>query len=194
MKDLLREYLRQENQEEGLVDDLFNGMSERVGALVRRIQGTFEFDVQPLREYFAARYLYDTAPYSPAGAERKGTKPDRFDALARNFYWLNVTRFFAGCFSKGELAAVVDCLDELLKDKVFQYTSHPRSLAAMLLADWSFTQDQKSMHKVVKMVIAGLGLRYLLSGGSQKRRSSKPLALPKKGGQEELVQHCFAVL
>jgi hypothetical protein len=71
MKDLLREYLRQENQEEGLVDDLFNGMSERVGALVRRIQGTFEFDVQPLREYFAARYLYDTAPYSPAGAERK---------------------------------------------------------------------------------------------------------------------------
>ena len=194
MKSLLNEYLRQENQEQTLVDDLFNGMSERVGALVARIQGTFEFDVQPLREYFAARYLYDTAPYSPAGAERKGTKPDRFDALARNFYWLNVTRFFAGCFSKGELAGLVDRLDDLPKDEMFRYTSHPRSLAAMLLSDWSFTQDQKSMHKVAQMVIEGLGLRYLLGEGSQRRRFSKPLTLPKKGGQEELVRHCFAVL
>ena len=150
MKSLLNEYLRQENQEQTLVDDLFNGMSERVGALVARIQGTFEFDVQPLREYFAARYLYDTAPYSPAGAERKGTKPDRFDALARNFYWLNVTRFFAGCFSKGELAGLVDRLDDLPKDEMFRYTSHPRSLAAMLLSDWSFTQDQSRCTKSPK--------------------------------------------
>ena len=50
------------------------------------------------------------------------------------------------------------------------------------------------MHKVAQMVIEGLGLRYLLGEGSQRRRFSKPLTLPKKGGQEELVRHCFAVL
>ena len=81
-------------------------MVERVVALVSRIQGTFEFEVQPLRKYFAARHLYDTAPYSPPGNEKNGTKPERFDALAVNFYWLNVTQFFCGCFSRGELSSL----------------------------------------------------------------------------------------
>src|SRR5207237_4956 len=98
------------------------------------VEGTYEFEVQPLREYFAARHLYETAPYSPPGAERGGTKPDRFDALARDFYWLNVTRFFAGCFSKGELPALVDRLQQLAKESPFCWTNHPRVLAAMLLS------------------------------------------------------------
>src|SRR5437763_667634 len=100
---LLKDYLAEEGHSTEVVDALFTGMVERVGALVSRVQGTYEFEVQPLREYFAARHLYETAPYSPPGHEQRGTKPDRFDALARNFYWLNVTRFYCGCFSKGEL-------------------------------------------------------------------------------------------
>ena len=56
----------------------------------------------------------ETAPYTPTGAEKKGTKPDRFAAIARNFYWLNVTRFYAGCYSKGELPSLVDGLRELI--------------------------------------------------------------------------------
>jgi hypothetical protein len=103
LQGLLTDYLRGEGQDPSLGMKLFTGMVERVVAVVSRVEGTYEFEVQPLREYFAARYLYDTAPYSPPGNEKRGTKPDRFDAIARNFYWLNVTRFYAGCFSKGEL-------------------------------------------------------------------------------------------
>ncbi len=73
-------------------------MEERVCALVSRVQGTYEFEVQPLREYFCAKYLYNTSPYSPVGSEKTGTKPERFDAIARNFYWHNVVRFFCRLF------------------------------------------------------------------------------------------------
>jgi hypothetical protein len=102
LQSVLRNYLGKEGYDPAWAEALFAGMVERVVALVSRVEGTFEFEVQPLREYFAARFLYDTAPYSPPGGEQRGTKPDRFDALARNFYWTNVTRFYAGCFSKGE--------------------------------------------------------------------------------------------
>ncbi len=88
---VLKEYLENEGHDPNLATTLFKGMVERVVALVSRVQGTYEFEVQPLREYFAARFLYETAPYSPPGAEKHGTKPDRFDAIARNFYWLNTT-------------------------------------------------------------------------------------------------------
>lgn len=80
LKLLLRTYLATEGYATNLVDELFTGMVERVVALVSRVQGTFEFEVQPLREYFAARHLYETAPYSPPGRERSGTKPERFEA------------------------------------------------------------------------------------------------------------------
>ena len=71
---LLREFLEKDGSDPDLIEELFSGMVERVVAIVSRVQGTYEFDVQTLREYFAARYLYETAPYSPAGDERRGTR------------------------------------------------------------------------------------------------------------------------
>jgi len=137
---VLRSHLGKEGYDPSWAQALFAGMVERVVALVSRVKGTFEFEVQPLREYFAARFLYDTAPYSPPGGEQRGTKPDRFDALARNFYWTNVTRFYAGCFSKGELPGLVEQqLQELMADEGFRLTTHPRMLGATLLGDWVFT-------------------------------------------------------
>ena len=129
-------------------------MIERVVALVSRVQGTYEFEVQPLREYFAARHVYETAPYSPTGAEKRGTRPDRFDAIAKNLYWLNVTRFYAGCYSKGELPSLVDRIEELSKDQVFRYTRHPQDLSVTLLSDWVFTQHPKSMTHLRRFAFA----------------------------------------
>ena len=93
LKTLVREFLENEGSDSTLVDKLFSGMVERVVAIVSRVQGTYEFDVQTLREYFAARHLYETAPYSPPGDQRRGTRSERWRALTRNFYWLNVARF-----------------------------------------------------------------------------------------------------
>jgi hypothetical protein len=198
LQQTLANYLAREEQPTNLAKDLFTGMVERVVFLVSRVEGTFEFEVQPLREYFAARFLYETAPYSPPGKEQRGTKPDRFDALARNFYWTNVTRFYAGCFSKGELPALVERLEELANDEGFKTTTHPRMLACTLLADWVFSQNPKSVAKVVRLVLDGIGLRYLLASGGYVPRRHKtpwnPIALPPKCGREELVKRAFDIL
>lgn len=194
LRKCLAEYLVAEGYDPGLAGVLFSGMVERVVALVSRVQGTYEFEVQPLREYFAARYLYETAPYSPPGGEKKGTKPDRFDAIARNFYWLNVTRFYAGCYSKGELASLIDRLQELTKEDGYRLVSHPRLLAAMLLSDWVFTQHPKSVREVVALILDGIGLRYILSSSSRRFGTGSPLILPKECGRDELVVHCFSIL
>lgn len=191
---LLAEYLKSEGYDPSLAAKLFAGMVERVVALVSRVQGTYEFEVQPLREYFAARFLYETAPYSPPGAECKGTKPDRFDALARNFYWLNVTRFYAGCFSKGELPALVDQLEVLTRAEDYRNTNHPSILAAMLLSDWVFTQNQRSMRAVVKLILDGLALRSLLVSGNRYQSQDSMLVLPKDCGRDVLLEQCFTIL
>ncbi len=192
LHELVVGYLRKEEHDTSLADQLFTGMVERVGALVSRVEGTYEFEVQPLREYFAARYLYDTAPYSPAGNPQSGTLPDRFDALSRDFYWLNVTRFYAGCYSRGELPSLVERLEELSKAPGYRNTGHPYVLAATFLSDWVFSQHPKSMKQVVAMVLDG-GLRHITSGGRSMNRN-EPLVLPKQSGNEELVERCFELL
>jgi len=188
------DYLAHEGYDTSLAEVLFKGMIERVVALVSRVEGTYEFEVQPLREYFAARYLYETANYSPPGAERRGTLPDRLDAIAKNFFWLNVTRFYAGCFSKGELPSLVDRLEELIRAPGYKTISHPRVLAATLLSDWVFAQHPKSMRKVVSLILDSLGLRQFVAEGFQGRRINTPLVLPKQCGNEELVEQCFTLL
>jgi hypothetical protein len=197
LQKVLSEYLTHEGHDPELAKELFTGMVERVVALVSRIQGKFEFEVQPLREYFAGRFLYDTAPYSPPGGERRGTKPDRFDAIARNFYWLNVTRFYAGCFSKGELPSLVERLEELGKDEGFRNIRHPRMLAATLLADWVFTQNPRSVQQVVDIVLNDHGIRYLIASLVRYRASGtgvNDIVLPPKCGRDELILRCFQIL
>ncbi len=191
---VLKEYLENEGHNSDLAQTLFTGMVERVVALVSRVQGTYEFEVQPLREYFAARFLYETAPYSPPGAEKRGTKPDRFDALARDFYWLNVTRFYAGCYSKGELASLIDRLQELANDPDYGITSHPRILGAILLSDWVFSQYPKSVSEVLNLILDGLGLRFVLTANSRRGGRSNPVVLPKGCGKQEIVDRCVSLL
>jgi hypothetical protein len=70
--------------------------------------------------------------YSPPGKEKKGTKPDRFDAIARNFYWLNVVRFFCGCFSKGDIWIWRIGQKELIADPMLGQSRHSVTLAATL--------------------------------------------------------------
>ncbi len=144
LRTLLIGYLQREGHPVDLVDDLFTGVIERIVLIESRVEGYAEFEVQTVREYFAARFLYETAPYSPPGRERPGTKPERFDAIARSPYWMNVTRFYAGCFSKGELPALFNCISDLLADSFFGLLSYPRVLAMHLLNDWVFSQDRRS--------------------------------------------------
>jgi hypothetical protein len=197
LQQMVADYLAREGHDPGLAKELFTGMVERVVALVSRVEGTFEFEVQPLREYFAACHLYYTAPQSSPGKERPGSKPDRFDAIARNFYWLNVTRFYAGCYSKGELPSLVERLQVLASEAGFNVISYPRILAATLLGDWVFTQNPRSIQQLVDMILERSSVRYALAPLENRRHRpgiQNALVLPPGCGRDELIKKCFEML
>jgi hypothetical protein len=52
-------------------------MKERVRFSIKRVQGTFEFEVQPLREYFCKISL-QICSHSSTGMAKKWDKTDRF--------------------------------------------------------------------------------------------------------------------
>ena len=113
LKAVVKDYLVDAGHGTELLDKLFSGVVERVLALVLRIEGSFEFEVQPMREYFAAKYLYETAPHSTAADVRPGTLPERFEALVVDPFWQNVTRLLAGCYSQGQLPSLLTSLRAL---------------------------------------------------------------------------------
>lgn len=191
---LVESYLSEEERDPSLATQLFAGIVERVVVLVSRVQDSFEFEVQPLREYFAARFLFETAPLSTPGNELAGSRPDRFEIIARNPYWFNVARFFAGCYSKGEIPSLVSSLKGLCLDPELGITNHPRQLSAGLLSDWVFAQIPRAVTEVISLILAGDGfLRFTASESAERQhgydRSS--LTLADACGRQQLVEGCF---
>ncbi|MCI0915560.1 hypothetical protein JNA64_00090 [Pseudomonas stutzeri] len=195
LRSVLREYLEEAGHATDLVDELFSGMVERVVALISRVQGTFEFEVQPLREYFAARYLYDTAPYAPPGRVKRGTLPERFDAIAKNFYWLNVTRFYSGCYNSGELSSLVDGLDDVAGYDAFKNIGHTSRLGFTLLKDHVFSQSPKLALKLMERIVDSHRLRIIIADNwYENRYSSEAANLPKGRATDLLVSKCVEML
>lgn len=183
---LISEYLDTRGFGAEIVEAIFAGVVQRVVALVSRVEGTFEFEVQPLREYFAARHLYDTAPYSPVGRPKSGTKPEIFAEISSNPYWLNVTRFYAGCYSSGELAGLAEQVVELVNSPNGK-SSFVRGLATSLLADHVFHQAPKSTKMVAQSCLDALTLRFGVARAIMSSNSVQ-LALPDDCGNDESCQ------
>ncbi|WP_155764192.1 NACHT domain-containing protein [Mycobacterium colombiense] len=188
LRDMIADFLRSREYPTDTLDDLLDGVVQRIVALVSRVEGTFEFEVQPLREYFAARHLYDTAPYSPVGDPKRGTKTEIFEAIAPNPYWLNVTRFYAGCYSVGELAGLGNQVGELLAHGDGALTSLPRTIATSLLSDRVFHQAPNIMKSVLERALDNLTIRYAFLQQYSDGLSIE-LALPRDGGLDEVVQY-----
>ena len=182
------QYLQSEEHDPSLGDILCKGTVERVGALVSRVQGTFEFEVQPLREYFAARHLHKTAPYSPPGHEKRGTRPERFTALANSFYWTNVTRFFCGFYDVGELPSLVDGLIASGDQPEYRLIARPRRLAMMLLGDYVFTQSPKSMRRLIEFIVKEPDFQRLT--GAESTQEQRGMELPRTAGGKVLFEVC----
>lgn len=193
LKRLLSEYLEREGHSVALVKDLFGVVHERVCALVSRVQGYFEFEVQPLREYFCAKYLYASTPYSPAGNEKKGTLPDRLEAIVGNPYWQNVARFFCGCFDRGEIPMLVEKLIELNEKEGLGNTNYPKLLVSQLLSDWVFAQYPKHLSSVVKIIVQGIHVGSILNQ-ARERANNEPIRVPLECGGLEIVNECFNIL
>ena len=188
LRSLVNDYLESEEHDPNLLDSLLTGTVDRVGALVSRVQGTFEFEVQPLREYFAARHLYTTAPYSPSGRGARGTKPDRLEALVRSSYWTNVTRFFCGFFDVGELGTLVDVLVDIDERENYSLINQPRRLALMVIADHVFAQSPKTMRRLIAHVTKEPAFYRLTA--PETPFVEREVSLPKRAGRELLFTAC----
>lgn len=179
-------YLESEGHPAQWAAELFSGMVERVVALISRIEGTYEFEVQPVREYFAARYLYNNAPYAPAGAEVPGTLPERFDAMAQNPFWLNVCRFFAGCYNAGELDSLVGSIIELNSRAANALSAAPSELGFYLLRDYVFNQRPLvARHLVEQLVNDPSFIVFLAQVGT--RSTYEDLMIPQSSGREIVI-------
>lgn len=191
LRSLIKGYLEDHAHSTELVSSLFTGMVERVVVLVSRVQGTFEFEVQPLREYFAARHLYDTAPHVPATRDITGSKPERFDALARNFYWLNVTRFYAGCYSSGELSSLVHGIDELYEDPAYECLGYLAELSLTLINDHVFSLYPRLALRIISKMISASSFPVLVLERRQIY-SPRSITVPVLAGREMLLNYAKA--
>lgn len=181
-------FLESRGHDQAIVNELFTGLVERVVALVSRTQDTFEFEVQPLREYFAARWLYATSPYSPPGRFVKGTKTERFDAISRNFYWQNVARFMAGCYDIGELASLEESVTNLTEDSSYSNISYPAFLGMTLLSDYIFEQQPRLADRLVSKLISSKSFERLLERDLYGPRA-QILDITVKSGRTKILDH-----
>jgi len=171
-------YLTTAQKDTTLVDALFTDVTDRVWALASKSQGTFEFDVQPVREFFAAKFL---SRYAAAD------KSEVLKALIRRPFWFNTSRFFAGFAHANELGGLVDGLSEELFD-----ARHPlaeRVATWTLLADGVFSSKTTAQKRAIDLLCDDLGIRLLRHGNA----SSEPLpTLPADRGSTILREQLLA--
>lgn len=148
-------YLFDVDKDESMFTDLFTAVTDRVWALTSKVQGTFEFDVQPLREYFAARYLYEYA-----GADQRSFDTgDVLRNMVRRGYWLNTLRFYAGFANPNELGGMVEALEEERDARL--HPNQARIAAWNLLADGVFIGRKRSQNRAAELFLDDLSVRLI---------------------------------
>ncbi|MGV0625956.1 NACHT domain-containing protein [Mycolicibacter minnesotensis] len=156
LKEAMRHFQRTYGNRESIVDKLFEGVSDRLWALTSKVDGSYEFEVLSLREYFAARFLFHNA----------GEDNPDFDSttvlreLLRRPYWLNTVRFYGGNAKGGKLYVLTAGIEQELAQT---------SVAASYLAAWALLTDgvfvsrPREARKVLTALCSDVGIVILLS-------------------------------
>ncbi|MGW9304882.1 NACHT domain-containing protein [Streptomyces cyaneofuscatus] len=171
LKRTIWEYLEAKEAPSSHTNEIVEGI-RRIFILVDRIQGRFEFQVQPLREFFAARHLYKTAPYQTSAVEVTGSRPERLEALIRDPHWLNTARFFCGWYDVGELADLTQRLSDLWDDSSYRFSLHSRLLVAYLLSDFVSAAAPKNTRRIAANLTDLLSLRQILNAEENNQYQS----------------------
>ncbi len=163
LRQLLNEYLTPRGYDTTFVNELFDSVTTRVLCLVQRELDSqeFQFEVQPLREYFAAEHIYDVSPNNTPANNRAGC----LSALIRRPFWSNVMRFYAGKFSEGEVPSIYYALRDIRSDRAIG--PHPITrLAAKYLLDDRVLGGQLELvvADVVRVILDGVGPVLAIDG------------------------------
>ncbi len=180
----VRDLLEDSAESLKFADQLIAALTSRVLCLVERQTGYFEFEVQSLREYFAALYVYEEAP--PQGGAN--SRDDCLSALVERPYWSNVMRFLVGMLSKGEVKSLVDNLRSRQGDSDSRLDPYLRWVATQLLDDRIYeNQADTQIAKVVDFIFEGNGI--VLGEDGLLDAGGLPIVLGEKAGARQLVEH-----
>jgi hypothetical protein len=190
LRGVLRDHLEGQEYGQQFADRLFSAIATRVLCLVERETDRFQFEVQSLREYFTALYIFENAPPKGSGNSRD----DCLDALLQRPYWSNVCRFFVGMFSKVEVRGIRQNLRQL-SAKTTDLALHPmlRSMAAQFLDDRTYVgQADEPIQEVVDFVFEGPGV--MLAEDGLLDISGPDLRFSERAGQSQAIRHLKARL
>lgn len=181
---LLHEHLAGRDDGQELAKQLFSAFSSRVLCLIERETGSYQFEVQSLREYFAALYIFENAPTKGSGNSRD----DCLNALLERPYWSNVCRFFVGMFSKVEVRGIRQNLYDLSRKGDLARHPHLRSLSALFLDDRTYEgQSDEPIQEAVDFVLAGPGI--LLGEEGLLDFSGAALQFSERAGRAQATKH-----
>lgn len=186
LRQLLRHHLEGHADELTLAEELYSAITTRVLCLVER-DDAFEFEVQSLREYFAALYIFENLTPKGVGNSRD----DGLNALMERPYWANVCRFYIGMLARGEIRALKDNLHNVDK----RVSPHPmvRLMAVLLLNDRVYDGlADTSIRDVVDVVLDGPGVVFAEDGVFEA--AGTPLRLGERAGRSQAVAHLKARL
>lgn len=129
-----------------VVGELLDAASDRLWALTSKEQGTYEFDIQSLREYFAAKFLYRFA-----GEEnREFDRTDVLRALLCRPYWFNTARFYGGNADTTDLYVLAGGIEDAVEGD----TDRQTLIASWtLLTDGVFKARPKQANQVLKALL-----------------------------------------
>jgi hypothetical protein len=177
LKAAMRHFQRTYGRSEDVVDKLFEGVTDRLWALTSKIEGTYEFEVLSLREYFAGRFLYQNAGEDNAHFDRTTVLQE----LLRRPYWLNTVRFYGGN-AKGSGIYV---LAAGMEEELARPTTAAASIASWtLVTDGVFLRRPLQGRSVLSALCSDQGLHVLLP--ALDRREITPLPeLPQVVGSED---------
>lgn len=182
LKQLLRSHLAGRDNGQRLADRLFSAVTTRVLCLIERDpgSGSFQFDVQSLREYFAAVYIFDEG--------KRDARDDSLVELLKRPYWSNVCRFLVGMYSKGEVRGMRSVLQYLAKDKYLGLHPLLRSTAALFLNDRTYEgQKDEPIQEIVDFVLGGAGI--VLAEDGLLDVAGAGLHLSERAGRSQAVRH-----
>lgn len=163
----MKHFLRTYSKQESIADELFEAATDRLWALTSKEEGTFEFEVLSLREYFAARFLYQNAGEGDPHFDRTVV----FRQLLQRPYWLNTTRFYAGNAMGADIYVLkAGILQELAANSSRQV----RVAAWSLITDGVFSSRPMEAAEVVNSLTDDLGSVLLLEALDGREVSQLP--------------------
>lgn len=128
------------------VDQLIEAATDRLWALTSKNEGTYEFEVLSLREYFAARFLYHWAGEDQRGFDHGWVLRE----LLRRPQWLNTARFYGGNAEGRDVAALADGIIDELRDGC---SPQARAAAWTLLTDGVFQSRPRRAREVIDALL-----------------------------------------